>query len=444
MGRETTGSLFTRGKQKNYYLRWQHDGKVRVMRLTGDDDKPITRIKEAQKAAERLLALYRDANAAVRLGRVKADLETVEQRAQQTRRTVANQKCTVGKAMEAYIQADPEREGRRKDKDAMQKLAAWLKENRPDIRLLAEVGKDTAQQFLDDVAKTYSQSVAKETAVMCRRIFRVLIQAGRLDMEANPFAGVRLPKADGTTRKPFSAEELRLLLDRADGDMRSLIVLALNTGLRLKDCVMLRWSSVDLGHGVILVTPAKTARTSGARVKVGITPMLREELSARLAAREAGEEFVYPGQVRRYRSCQTSIGNEFRRLVRACGIEGAAEPEGAGRRRRPVRTFHSLRHNYVSMCAEAGVPLSMVRLVVGHAAERMSEHYLHMTDAAAREMAASLGVPCGGHEEDSPRARLARLSQSLTDSQATRLLEVAARMLAEEAAPSGGEAAPTE
>lgn len=422
MGRGTTGSLYTRGKQKNYYLRWQHDGKVRAMRLTGDDGKPITRIKEAQKAAERLLALYRDSDAAVRLGRVKADLETADQRAQQARRTVANQKCTVDKALDVYLQADPGRDGNRKDREAMQKLAAWLKENKPDIQLLAEIGKDTAQQFLDDLAKTFGSVLVRSTAIMCRRIFRVLIQAGRLDMEANPFAGVRLPKADGTTRQPFSAEELRLLLDRADGDMRSLIVLALNTGLRLKDCVMLRWSSVDLGHGVILVTPAKTARTSGARVKVGITPMLREELSARLAAREAGEEFVYPGQVRRYRSCQTSIGNEFRRLVRACGIEGAAEPEGAGRRRRPVRTFHSLRHNYVSMCAEAGVPLSMVRLVVGHAAEQMSEHYLHMTDAAAREMAASLGVPCGGQDAGTARERLARLLPSLTEEQAERAL----------------------
>ena len=116
MGRGTTGSLYTRGKQKNYYLRWQHDGKVRAMRLTGDDGKPITRIKEAQKAAERLLALYRDSDAAVRLGRVKADLETADQRAQQARRTVANQKCTVDKALDVYLQADPGRDGNRKDR----------------------------------------------------------------------------------------------------------------------------------------------------------------------------------------------------------------------------------------------------------------------------------------------------------------------------------------
>ncbi len=396
MGRGTTGSLYTRGKQKNYYLRWQHDGKVRAMRLTGDDGKPITRIKEAQKAAERLLALYRDSDAAVRLGRVKADLETAEQRAQQARRTVANQKCTVDKALDVYLQADPGRDGNRKDREAMQKLAAWLKENRPDIQLLAEIGKDTAQQFLDDLAKTFGSVLVRSTAIMCRRIFRVLIQAGRLDMEANPFAGVRLPKADGTTRQPFSAEELRLLLDRADGDMRSLIVLALNTGLRLKDCVNLRWDSVDLRAGVIVLTPAKTSRTSGARVKIGLTPMLRAELESRLASREGDGPLVYPALAERYRSRQEAIGGEFSRLAESCGIETSRRPDGGGVRARPVKSFHSLRHNYVSMCAEAGVPLA---------------------------------IPEPGQATGLQRARLLQLVPSLSERQAARLLEMAVRML---------------
>ena len=90
------------------------------------------------------------------------------------------------------------------------------------------------------------------------------------------------------------------------------------------------------------------------------------------------------------------------------------------------------------------MPLAIVRTIVGHQEESMRAHYLHVSDAADRDMAERLSVPGAVHEEDSPRARLARLSQSLTDSQATRLLEVAARMLAEEAAPSSGEAAPTE
>ena len=61
MGRRTTGSLITRGKARNYYLRWQHDGKVRVMRLSDQDGKPITRCLEDEWAAEHLMALCREA-----------------------------------------------------------------------------------------------------------------------------------------------------------------------------------------------------------------------------------------------------------------------------------------------------------------------------------------------------------------------------------------------
>ena len=59
MGRRTTGSLITRGKARNCCLRWQHDGKVRVMRLSDQDGKPITRCLEAEWAAEHLMALCR-------------------------------------------------------------------------------------------------------------------------------------------------------------------------------------------------------------------------------------------------------------------------------------------------------------------------------------------------------------------------------------------------
>lgn len=43
--------------------------------------------------------------------------------------------------------------------------------------------------------------------------------------------------------------------------------------------------------------------------------------------------------------------------------------------------MHSFRHTFVSLAANAGIPLEVVRAIVGHASEDMTRHYLHVSDA---------------------------------------------------------------
>ena len=151
MGRRTTGSLITRGKARNYYLRWQHDGKVRVMRLSDQDGKPITRRPEAERAAERLMALYRDQDTVARMARVRADLDTAAERARRTQRELANESVTLAGAFDAYLLADPARRGVRGDREAFDKLAGWCARRRPDARLLSDVTREDAAELFREL-----------------------------------------------------------------------------------------------------------------------------------------------------------------------------------------------------------------------------------------------------------------------------------------------------
>ena len=49
--------------------------------------------------------------------------------------------------------------------------------------------------------------------------------------------------------------------------------------------------------------------------------------------------------------------------------------------------FHSLRHTYVSLHAERGTPAAIIQGNVGHGSPAMTEHYTHISDAAAVEVA---------------------------------------------------------
>ena len=40
--------------------------------------------------------------------------------------------------------------------------------------------------------------------------------------------------------------------------------------------------------------------------------------------------------------------------------------------------FHSLRHSFVSICAQAGVPLPVVQALCGHGSPAVQRHYIHL------------------------------------------------------------------
>ncbi|MGO8927358.1 MAG: tyrosine-type recombinase/integrase [Limisphaerales bacterium] len=57
------------------------------------------------------------------------------------------------------------------------------------------------------------------------------------------------------------------------------------------------------------------------------------------------------------------------------------------------RGFHSLRHSFVSICREAGVPMSTVQASAGHSSPCMRQVCTHASEgAAARAVASCLGT----------------------------------------------------
>lgn len=56
----------------------------------------------------------------------------------------------------------------------------------------------------------------------------------------------------------------------------------------------------------------------------------------------------------------------------------------------PEATFHSLRHTFVSMAANAGIPLHIIQSIVGHESRAMTWHYYHEDEAILREAIATI------------------------------------------------------
>jgi hypothetical protein len=122
-------------------------------------------------------------------------------------------------------------------------------------------------------------------------------------------------------------------------------------------------------------------------------PIHSDLFHALAAARaEAGtSEHVLPGIAARYAKDRTSIEKPIAALFDDAGIKRVEDETPADRVRAPITAgFHSLRHSFVSICRQAGIPEAFVMSVVGHGSPAMTRHYTHIGEQAARAAIAAL------------------------------------------------------
>ena len=150
----------------------------------------------------------------------------------------------------------------------------------PAVQEMAHIQSATARAFLKGeeergvTAKTYNNEL-----IFLRAVFHALRKDAGL--AENPFDGI--PTQDGETifRKPFNADELKLIIEHAKADefVYPLVITGICTAMRRGDCCMLLRKSVDLQSGFVTVKTSKT----GEYVQIPIFPLLRTASGASCA-----------------------------------------------------------------------------------------------------------------------------------------------------------------
>jgi len=237
----------------------------------------------------------------------------------------------------------------------------------------------------------------------------------------NPFAARTLLRKEreeqGSVpqRLSFSREQEDLLLKALDDpgrkvmnkpEIRVIYHLGMFTGQRMKDCIMLTWDRVDLNRRRIWVKQYKTGR----EVTIPIAPKLLEVL--REAQGWKRDQHVCPSVAERYSKLDAkgkNTGNnlvniDVLRVIKWIGLEPSITVPGRDKKV-TVYGFHSLRHSFVSHCAEAGVPEAVVVSIVGANSEVVAKHYTHIGEDAQEKAIMAIG---GGSTVSSDRERIAK------------------------------------
>jgi integrase len=431
-------NIVTRGKSKVYYLRTFKDGKagrIRLLRPDGTpilgarpDGRPLSRQEaaEARQAAEAaaaiVLAPLRQADKAEQLRTIKNSLRDAEAAAAEAEADLRNSAATLGDGWDLFMTC-PKRPAscrRFKAGDAIPRnstagnyeayyraFLTWLARRRPKPRLLSHVTPEHAAAFLESVEAEFAAGTHNKYLTFLRMFFSVLMDAGKITVEKNPFDDCQPVEGSVNSKRVLSREQVAMLIDAAEGDLKLLIALGYGLGLRMGDCCTLRWAELDLEHRVCRRLPNKTARVKN-KDRVMVTVGIPAGIAAALSALPRNGEYVLPELAERYESGRMKkVHDDIRRLFESIGLqtrepgtgaahhyEGKKKVYAKGRPRAVVHYgFHSLRYAHVSHSIAAGTPLAVVQRNAGHANPAMTEAYIRINASSAAQYAKALDLP---------------------------------------------------
>ena len=377
MKKPGTGHLFKRGS--TYWLEYAVDGK-RFRQSLETKDKA-----EARREADKILEPHRAGSEAARMGAIVAQMKEAKAKAD------SGPAPSLLASWSAFIALDKERRPSpgRATLDQYEghwgALVDWMAANAPSAKTMAMVTTDHAVRFIRHLnSQGLGDGRVNKYKRFLKMFFRVLLPHAE-----NPFGGIQTSKmVVQSAKQPFTVEELRTIVDRADGEMKTLFLLGAGLGLRLGDCCTLLWQEADLARRLLVRVPNKTARR-GVSVKIGMPHWLVDHLHA--LPRQG--HYIVPGLAEEYTTGKSpQIARRIHRHLEECGILTLKPGTGGdtGKRAVVLKGFHSFRHSYVSLNADAGTSQSTMQKLVGHGSPMMTMHYLTPSDNMVHRAADAL------------------------------------------------------
>lgn len=424
------GTLFKRQAGKTYppdarvkapfYLSLMRDGKRTTIALKDADGQAITDRQQAEQERSRITAPIHLKD---ELRRVKAVASVIQDTEERLAQAIADNepRLSIADSWQAYLDVLKYAQRSIADRTAymyegyVRAFTEWMKKNHPDVKALREVTPDHAEQYAAElVDRGMTAKTFNNTTGFLKTFFRTLRKSAELLQ--NPFDDVEPHPKQTKSKRALTVEELKRLIDAADGEYRTLFCVGTFTGLRLYDCATLTWGEVDLDRGLIIRIPHKTMKT-GKPVRVGIPSFLHQHL-AQIAPEQRGG-FIVPEIAALYAGDRAQyVSRKIKDVFLKAGVTITRHKEGR-LRAGMEEGFHALRHSYVSLMAERGAPMAAVQAIVGHANPAMTAHYTHQTDAAALG-AAKLFELTDGTEQAPKREPLPQWARELIEAQAAR------------------------
>ncbi len=180
-------------------------------------------------------------------------------------------------------------------------------------------------------------------------------------LEQNPARGIRIgDRQPKTERLYLNPSEVRRLLAALSEPCHTIVLVAALTGMRIGEILALRWRSLDLLHGSILIRESVSEGRFGSpktRSSRRDVPM-SEPVQKAFEVQRGQSRQTFPDDLVFATRKQTPLNpkNLLRRVLRpTCVALGL-----------PAITWHSFRHTHATLLGEVGESLRTAQAILGH------------------------------------------------------------------------------
>ncbi len=246
-----------------------------------------------------------------------------------------------------------------------------LTEHFKDVEL-REITPMMIEQFKKSRLKAgNAKSTCNRYLALMKKMFNMAIEEGYL--EENAVSKVKLySEHDNLRERILTEKEQERLIRSCSEAIRPIVVVALNSGMRIGEILSLRWNQIDFASNRIRVEKTKSDRVRF----VPINSVLREELEC-LRSKNGHEPYLFF-------NAQTQkpilrMDKSFKSACRRAEIEGLR--------------FHDLRHTFASRLIEKGADIETVKELLGHYSIITTQRYTHSGDERKRKAVELLSKP---------------------------------------------------
>ncbi len=247
---------------------------------------------------------------------------------------------------------------------------------------LPEIGPLDVQMFLSEKAKRFASKTVLSLRNLLSKIFGT---AKRWEfIPTNPASGAQVPSlADTKERVTLTPEQVRALLGELEEPYRTMVLLAVLSGLRRGEIFGLRWKYVDFADGSVTVAESNyegrqaPPKTRASRRKVYVDSEVLDALARLRPALCQPDDFVFHTE----RGTPMNPHNVSRRVLRpACERAGI-----------PVVGFHNFRYTYSTWADPTRESIKALQSQLGHTDSRLTlSVYTQPIPDVQRELASKI------------------------------------------------------
>lgn len=216
-------------------------------------------------------------------------------------------------------------------------------------------------------------TILKELGLL-RRIFNIARKQWKWKIQ-NPVSEIELPKVRNERVRYLTTDEYgRLLkaLDETDEKwIKPVVILALDTGLRLSNLCNLLWLEVNLFNRVITINADKMKNDD--YIGIPLTDRAYETLKELQRVRSLSDHVFHNNGQNLY---DRKVQRAFKRVLKKAEIENFR--------------FHDMRHTFASYLRQRGEDLHTIAVLMGHRDLRMTKRYAHLSTESLRRAISKL------------------------------------------------------